>query len=78
MAELEHDIVREFRKRGYQWRVDGELITPTEEEIKQTLDRAREILYAEPIPSQLEIGRLIVRRHSGNNFDVYLQIGQLQ
>lgn len=62
---------------GYTWTFDGVQRTPTKEDLEQTLDRAKELLYAEPVPSQLEIGHIIVRRWSDDKFDVYLHLGEI-
>lgn len=64
-----------FIDYGYQWKVDGTLSTPTAEDFDQAIDRAKELLYDEPVPSQLEVGRLIIRRHADRKFDVYLYLG---
>lgn len=66
-----------FIKLGYRWRIGGILQVPTADDFDKTLDRAKKALYDEPVPSQMEAGRLIIRHHSQNKFDVYLQIGDI-
>lgn len=64
-----------FIQLGYQWKIGGKMETPTPKDLEQTLDRAKVVLYDEPVPSQIEFGRLIIRRHTDNKFDVYLHLG---
>jgi len=68
----------EFLRLGYRWKIGGTLVTPTQDDLRKTLDTAKQKLYTEPVPSQLEIGHLIVRHWKQNHFDVYLQIGSLK
>jgi hypothetical protein len=77
VADIADDLAAEFLRLDYRWKIGGTLVTPTAEDIRQTLDRAKQALYTEPVPSQMEVGRLIVRHWKQNNFDVYLQIGSL-
>lgn len=60
---------------GYKWKINGEPVTPTTEDIEQTLDRAKEMLYAEKQPSQIEVGRLLVRYDGKDHTEVYLLFG---
>jgi hypothetical protein len=68
-------LFRLFQQFGYSWKINGEDTVPSEDDLKKALDRAKELLYDEPVPSQLEVGRLIVRRWADHKFDVYLQLG---
>jgi hypothetical protein len=66
-----------FEKFDYRWRFDGKLLVPNEKDLAGALDKAREALYAEPIPSQLEVGRLLIKHENEETFAVYLYIGDL-
>lgn len=75
--ELQNDLAALFNKYGYQWRINDELQTPSATDIRQTLDKAKTMLYAESNESsvpQLEVGRLIIQRNK-DFFDIYLLIG---
>lgn len=65
-----------FLLQGYTWKINGKDVVPDEQDFRETLDKAKELLYDEPVPSQLEVGRLIIRRWADKKFDVYLQIGE--
>jgi hypothetical protein len=67
-----HEI---FTRHGYQWKIDGELRSPTVEDIKDTLDRMADVLYDEEDGAQLEVGRLIAKRHR-TGIVVYILIGE--
>jgi hypothetical protein len=49
---------------------------PSEKDLETTLDKMRERLYAEPIPSQMELGQMIMIHYASGKFDVYLRIGE--
>jgi hypothetical protein len=74
-TELAETIYHLFIERGYRWKIGGIEQVPTPEDIDKTIDRAKKTLYAEPVPSQMELGRLIVRHWSPGKFDVYLHLG---
>ena len=63
-----------FSEYNYQWNISGELKVPTQDDIKLTLDRTVERLYTEPTGTQLEVGRLIVRKMDEGH-EVYLHMG---
>ncbi len=59
------------------WKVGGELENPSPEDIKITLDRAKEVLYGEDMQdgATLFVGGMIVKR-DGKHLDVYLHLGE--
>ena len=69
------EIARIFRKNGWTWNLrDKSSVVPDEDDIEAALDEAARMLYDEPVGSQLEVGRLIVKKkHQGH--DVYLFMG---
>lgn len=75
---LERKIYQAFERYGYQWKIDGTLKSPNEIDIRETIDKAKELLYDEEIghghTPQLEIGRLIVQKNY-DHFDIYMLIG---
>lgn len=77
-AALADDLAVEFAIRELTWKIDGEQVIPTAEDIRQTLDKMIEKLYTEPVPSQMHLGRLIVHHWKQDHFDVYLQMGQIK
>lgn len=76
-SDLAARLHEAFVDYGYEWKIDGKLATPTADDFDQTIDKAKELLYDEPVPSQLQVGRLIVRRWADHKFDVYLHIGDI-
>lgn len=68
-------LAETFRRYGYTWKIGGVQRVPSQEDLEATLDVAKKALYAEPVPSQLEIGRLIVRHTRPGKFEVYLFVG---
>lgn len=72
VADEIHEI---FKAKGYRWKIDGELRNPTLQDVKDTLDRMAEVLYDEEDGTQLEVGRLIAKRHR-TGMDVYILIGE--
>lgn len=71
---IEEQLESEFILRGYQWKVDGELVTPSAEDIRKVIDRCKELLGD---GGQIEVARLIVRREDPNDpFDIYLHYGE--
>jgi hypothetical protein len=75
--EIESEIESLFLVHDYRWKIDGVLRYPTSEEIRQTIDRAVEELYHEQDGTQLEVGRLIIKKSQGH-YDVYAMIGEGQ
>lgn len=75
--DLAHELALLFAVRNFKWKINGKMVIPGREEIAQTLDRAKELLYDEPVPSQLEVGRLLIKRYADDKFDVYIRLGEL-
>lgn len=71
------DLATEFMLRGYLWKINGQPKAPDREDVKETLDKMREKLYHEPVPSQMTVGRLLMLKLGDDNYEVYLQIGKL-
>jgi len=76
-SELTHKLATAFKQYGYKWMIGGTLTTPTVKDLEKTIDKAVEALYDEPVPSQVSIGRLIIRRWATDKFEVYLHIGDI-
>lgn len=72
---LEQDLAAQFAKHGWTWNLrDGGTVIPDEEDIEQALDEAARLLYNEQVGTELEVGRMIIKKkHRGH--DVYLYIG---
>lgn len=72
---IEDDLAALFREKGWKWSLrDNRFTVPTVDDIEAALDEAARLLYNEPVGTQLEVGRLIIKRlHDG--FDVYVYAG---
>jgi hypothetical protein len=66
-----------FMMNNLRWRIDGELVIPTEEQLQEVIDKAVERLYAEPDGAQLEVGHLIVKRRNQDLYDVFVRYGTI-
>ena len=67
-----------FDQNGYTWRINGELQSPTADDIQKTIDKAVQVLSKEDATAstpQLEIGGLIIQLNDGH-YDVYVHIGE--
>ena len=65
-----------FLVKDYQWKIDNTLRYPNAEEIKQTIDKAVAELYDENEGTQIEVGRLIIKKHQ-EGFSVYVLVGDI-
>lgn len=74
--QIEDELESFFLVHDYQWRIDGVLRYPTAEEIRQTIDRAVSELYDENEGTQIEVGRLIIKKHQ-EGFSVYVLTGDI-
>lgn len=70
-------LAEHFKKTGRTWKIGGTLKLPDEDDLQKTLDKAREALYAEPVPSELEVGGMLIRRVQEELFEVYAYVGDL-
>jgi len=61
----------------YQWKIDGKLTSPSEQDIQDTLDRAVEALYDKDPGDQLEVGRLIIKKRDNQIHDVFILAGTI-
>lgn len=75
MMKVEEELESLFLVKGYHWNIGGNLIIPNAEDIRVTIDRAKEELYDEPDGTQLQVGRLIIKKQDGH-YDVYVMIGE--
>lgn len=72
---LESDLAKVFTENGWTWKIKGKGATvPDEQDIERALDEAARLLYNESVGTQLEVGRLIIKKkHRGH--DVYVYAG---
>lgn len=63
-----------FMLNGWKWTIDGQSQHPTANDMTAALDTMRQVLLDSEDGGQLEMGRLIMKRH-GNTFDLYLYHG---
>jgi hypothetical protein len=75
---LEQEIADVFLKNGWTWNLKGgRTVVPESDDIERALDEAARLLYNEAEGTQLEVGRLIIKRlHNG--FDVYVYAGKYE
>ena len=74
---LANDIATFMDASGYRWKIDGDLKTPTPDDIRNTLDRAVEVLYDNEPNDQLEVGRLIIKKRDNELYDVFILVGTI-
>lgn len=76
--KLEDKLAQEFAENGWTWNLAGDkTIVPTESDIEQALDEAARMLYNEEPGTQLEVGRLIIKK-TPRGHDVYLFAGEYE
>lgn len=68
-----HDIMV---NRNYQWSINGVLVSPSLDDVKDALDRIKERLDKEPVGTALEVGRLRVQK-TDDGLETYIYIGDL-
>lgn len=69
------DLAQWFLDHEFFWSLkNGVQRIPDEDDIQAALDEAARVLYDEPVGTQLEVGRLIVRK-SERSHDVYVHAG---
>jgi hypothetical protein len=73
---LAEDISTFMLIRDMPWKIGEELEHPSPEDVRQTLDKAREILYGEDMNdgATLFVGGMIIKREA-EHLDVYLHFG---
>lgn len=70
------EILEVFTKRGYKWKFKDGIRPPDKEDIQGVIDAATETLYAEPNDTQVELGKIIVKKVN-DHLDVYVFVGDL-
>lgn len=72
---LESYIVSVFAREGWTWSLKGGVTkVPDELDVEHALDEAARVLYNEPVGTQLEVGRLIIKKLPRGH-DVYIYAG---
>lgn len=72
---LEAYLAEIFAREGWTWNLKGGVTrVPTEEDVEAALDEAARLLYNEPVGTQLEVGRLIIKKLPRGH-DVYVYAG---
>lgn len=72
---LEEEIARVFRKNGWTWKLKKGTVVPDEGDVMDALDEAARVLYDEPVGTQLEVGRLIIKK-TATGQDAYIYVGE--
>lgn len=73
---IEEELESYFLVKDYRWRIDGVLRFPNAEDIRLAIDEAKRRLYDEEPETQLEVGRLIIKKRSQDLYDVFVMIGE--
>lgn len=75
---VEQELAEVFKKNVWTWKLKGgREVVPDEYEIEAALDEAARMLYNEPVGTQLEVGRLIVKKETRGH-DVYVYVGSYE
>jgi hypothetical protein len=75
MMKVEEELESLFLVKGYHWNIGGNLIIPNADDIRMLIDKAKAELSDEPDNTQLQVGRLIIKKQNGH-YDVYVMIGE--
>ncbi len=75
--KLSREIKTIFDRRGYRWKIDGVLTSPSKEDILETMRMMDERLANEPSGTWLELGHLIFIKTAGL-MDVYVHMGTVE
>lgn len=76
-SDLAFDIHMHMIRMGYKWKQDGELVTPSPEDIQVGIDRLIERLSDEPVGTGIQGGRLYINKQEGV-YDVFIHIGEVK
>lgn len=68
-------VQRVLSSGGQRWKIDGQMVLPTESQIEDTIDSMVDTLISNPEASQIEVGGVIVARLEGH-FDIYVRVGE--
>lgn len=69
---IAEEIQQTFEKNMWEWNFSTGYRIPTVEEIEAVLDKAAVTLHEQPTGTQLEVGRLIIRKlHRGHEVYIY-------
>jgi hypothetical protein len=74
--EIAESLADVFERNEWTWTVDGKPVVPGQKLITKALDTAVKALYDEPDSTQIEIGRMIIRKQL-KTFDVYIYAGEI-
>lgn len=72
---LEEELALRFKEHGWTWHLkESRDVVPEVYDIELALDEAAKMLYNETVGTQLEVGRLIIKKQPRGH-DVYLYTG---
>ncbi len=74
LAKDIHDI---FQLKQYRWKIDGELVVPTFEDIFDTIEEVLKVMQFNSDGTRFEVGRLIFQK-TGDMVDIYVLQGTIQ
>lgn len=77
MIEIAEKLAHYFLVNDFKWKISGNLVTPTVDDIQDVLSAGAERLAEEEGDANLEIGRLVFLKRD-NYIDVYVHAGRLR
>lgn len=76
MSDLSEELAKHFLAHDYKWKFDYGLANPDADDIDKALTKATMILEPEEDNTQLEIGRLLLKKRAGV-IDVFVLAGTI-
>lgn len=76
IKDIANAIEMDFWLTGHKWRIDGELVIPTNSEIYQALKQMRQRLDAEPAGAVMELGGIVMMK-SNTGYETYVLLGEI-
>lgn len=73
---MEHFIADHFAEHGWTWKVGGKDVVPSPQDISDAVDQCVRTLSEEDVNTEIEVGRLIVKKSTPTTYDVYVFVGE--
>lgn len=74
-SDIVDKILIDFYTNNVRWKIGGQLVEPTREDIEQTLDSLAKVVY-DGDNNEASTGRILVQK-LGDHTDVYLYLGEI-
>lgn len=76
IKDIANAIEMDFWLTGHKWKINGDLVAPTNEEIYQTLKQMRQRLADEKAGATMELGGIIMMK-SNTGYETYVKLGEI-